>query len=663
MLLQLTVIIYTQRIAMLGRLFNTLALLLLFAVPDLHASSFTLNEPGNHELGQTIEYWQESLDRMPLEQVSKQTTWQAAATDKINLGFSTSPYWFKTAINNQQTHLDWFLRITYPPLDYINVYVCNSEIITNREQQCAISHWGDRLPFHKRVRFNPNYVIPVSFEPGMNYVYLEVITEGSYQLPISLTDKQTLDDYLSINDFFRGGYLTLMLAMMLYNFFVYSMTRSITYLFYSGFIFTFAIFHMTYEGSGFQFLWPRFPDFNQFAMPIAFVFNQVFTILFVVNFLNLKSIKRISNYFNALLGLSVLTLILIPIIPYKAFIPIQNLLSITITSSAFYFSLKYWRKKQSSARLFTIAWAVFITGTITANLRTLGVLPTNFFTQYGYQIGSFIEIILLSLALGKRIQRLQLDRIHAKQALVHEKQEKMIALQQLITGVCHEMNTPIGNISLSNSYLSDITDQFKNCAPSTLNASDFHERMEDQAIAISTIKSSTSALSSLTNIFRSMKIDEEEHPKSRFDLNPLILDKVNLFKHQIRFILDFPNQITINSYPSAFNLIFDQLIINSLDHYPKTNLSSLIISIKIQATNNKLHIIFSDNGKNLPEKELDQLFLPFFTKARGINKKLGLGMYQVKNIVTDLLNGTIESSTAETGGLQLSLSIPYDVQS
>jgi signal transduction histidine kinase len=652
---------------MLGRIFNILGLFLLFGISDLYAASFTVNKAGNHELSQAIEYWQETSERISLEQASQQPLWQASGTDNINLGFSSSPYWFKTTIDHQQTQLDWFIRIIYPPLDYINVYVCDREVITDREQQCQTSQLGDRLPFSQRERFNPNYVIPVSLAAGMNYIYLEVITEGSYQLPISLIDRQSLDNYLASNDFFRGGYLTLMLVMMLYNFFIYMMTRSKTYLFYSGFVFTFALFHMTYEGSGFQFLWPQHPEFNQYAMPIAFALNQIFTILFVVKFLNLKHIKRTNyHYFNTLLVLAIATLILVPIIPYKLFIPIQNFLSITITSSAFYLGLKYWRKKQSAARLFTIAWAVFITGVVTANLRTLGILPSNFFTQYGYQIGSFLEVILLSLALGERIQRLQQDRIHAKQALlqekqalVQEKQEKMFALQQLIAGVCHEMNTPIGNISLSNSYLSDMTDQLKEYDIATLQPSILLEHIEDQATAIGMIKSSTSALSSLTQIFRSIKIDEEDHPKTSFDVSQLIFDKVDSFKDKASFQLDLPKQLILNSYPSAFHLIFDQLIINSLDHYPKAQQASLIISINLQVINEELKIIFSDNGKNLPAEELEQLFLPFFTKARGVNKKLGLGMYQVKNIINDLLQGDIKPSTSKAGGLQLCLHLPY----
>lgn len=655
-------------------------LLIIVGSPNLYAASFTLNQAGNHEIGHTVEYWQENQLRKPLEEVSQQQDWKTHNSSDINLGFSQSPYWFKAVIDYQpdslerQIDLDWYIRITYPPLDYINVYLCDSETITKPAKQCQSAQLGDRIPFENRARFNPNFITPAVFSPGLNYLYIEVMTEGSYQLPISLIDKKSLDDYLAINDFFRGGYLTLMLSMMLYNFSVFFMTRSKTYLYYSAFILTFALFHMTYEGSGFQLLWPNAPSINTFAMPVAFAFNQIFTVLFVVNFLNLKSNVRINNYFNVLLGLAVLTLLLTPLIPYKVFIPIQNLLNITITSSAFFLGLRYWHRKQSAARLFTLAWAVFITGMITANLRTLGVLPGNFFTQYGYQVGSFIEIILLSLALGARIQRLQLDRIQAKHDLIHEKQEKMVELQQLIVGVCHEMNTPIGNITLSNSFLTDLGDQLKELDMATVQPSELHARINDQAVAIDTIKSSTLALSRLTHVFRNIKINEGDHPKRTFDLSALIIDKTTLFKTKIDieadcnsdgaskrsvlFNLMIPKCLVLTSYPTAFNLIFDQLITNSWDHYPTTQQYDLEVNIHITSSNDGISIIFSDNGAGLASGEIDQLFMPFFTTSRGSNKRLGLGMFQVKTMILELLNGTIEQSISETGGLQLTILIP-----
>ena len=646
---------------MIGRIFSILGLYLFVGASNLHAANFLLNSAGNHELGQMIEYWQDTPQRTPIEQISQQQDWQLSASENINLGFNPTSFWFKTVINNQATDLDWFIRISYPPLDFINVYVCTSEIVTDKDIQCQSSNWGDRLPFAQRVRSNPNFSIPVPLITGNNYLYLEVITEGSYQLPISLADKQTINDYFAINDFFRGGYLTLMLAMMIYNLFIYFMTRSTTYLLYSCFVFTFALFHMSYEGSGYQFLWPSFPSANQYAMPIAFAVNQIFTVLFIVKFLNLQHVNRTNYYyFISLLGIATLSLMLVPFIPYKIFIPFQNLLSIVITSSAFYLGLKYWRKKQSAARLFTIAWGVLITGLVTANLRSLGILPSNFFTLYGYQIGSFIEIILLSLALGERIQRLQIDRMHSKQELVHEKQEKMLALQQLVVGVNHEMNTPIGNINLSNSFLSDINNQLAASDVSTLSQSEFADYLEQQAIAISTIKSSSMTLSGLTHIFKSININEEEHPKDSFDLISLIKDKFEIENNPFEYQLEMPTKLVINSYPSAFNLIFDQLLSNSQDHYPQDELEQLSVIIKVKKSNKELRIVFSDNGKGLPAEEIEHLFLPFFTTARGTNKKLGLGMYLLKNIITDLLAGSIQASSSKDSGLELTICIPMD---
>lgn len=647
---------------MLGRILALWLVFLALGSANLNAEIFNLQQAGSHELSQHIEYLPDSPQTPSLMEVSRIKDWHRSESDNINLGFSPTPYWFKATINQQLIDLNWFIRISYPPLDLINLYVCQNEIVENIESDCVLSRTGDHLPFLQRERFNPNYVIPVDLSAGTNYLYIKVATEGSYQLPISLLDSQSLNDYLAINDFFRGAYLSLMLVMMLYNLFIFFMIRSPTYLLYSGFVFTFALFHMAYEGSGFQLLWPQWPEFNQFAMPIAFALNQIFTVLFIVKFLNIKrTSRRIYYYFNLLLALATATLILVPVIPYKLFIPIQNLLSITITGSAFYLGLRYWRLGQSSARLFTIAWAVLITGIVTANLRTLGILPSNFFTQYGYQIGSFVEILLLSLALGERIQRLQAERMSAKQALLHEKQERMTALHQLILGVSHEMNTPIGNIGLSNSFLTDINQDLKRSDLTQLSKSDLVNYIEQQGEAINMIEVSSQKLNSLTHVFRNISIKKKEHPEAEFDLVALIQDRALTFKEQIDFSLNLPSHLIINSHPSAFIMVINQLFDNVISHGNKTSAADHPrVEIDLAHNSENLILTISDNGEGLSEEERSQLFLPFFTKARGSGKKMGLGMYQVKNIITDLLNGSIEPAKAELGGLLVKIVLPLN---
>jgi len=636
--------------------------LALFVISLAHAEAprFDLQQAGNHELGQYIEYWQDTTTDTPLAKVSHLDQWQATSSDNINLGFSPSPFWFKTIINQQSTDLDWFIRITYPPLDRIELYLCKQEVISTIESECELTRTGDRIPFDQRERFNPNYIIALDLQPGANFLYIKVVTEGSYQLPISIIDEQNLNEYLAINNFFRGSYLTLMLVMMLYNFFIFIMTGSPTYIRYSGFVFTFALFYLTYEGSGFQFIWPQWPALNQYAMPIAFSLNLICLILFVVKFLNIKRTSLITyNYFNILLGLTAIALFLSPVIPYKLFITLMNILSMIITGSAFYFGLRYWRKGQSAARLFTIAWAVFIIGVVTANLRALGVIPSNFFTEYGYQIGSFIEILLLSLALGERIQRLQSERMIVKQALIQEKSDRMSALQQLIIGVSHEMNSPIGNIGLSNSFLIDIHQDFQKKNLDSLSKADLVEYLEQQQQALDNIESSTTTLTSLTQVFKSVAIKKRDHPALEFDFISLIQDRVLTFNERLTFQLSVPESLALHSHPSAFALVFNQLFENTIAHFPKNmGLDKPQVSIAVMQDEFSLKIEICDNGEGLDKAELAQLFLPFFTTARGSRKKMGLGMYQVKNIISDIFDGTIEASKPENGGLQLTITIP-----
>lgn len=645
---------------MLDRILLVVCVLLFIGSAHSHATRFELKQAGNHQLGQYIEYWEDTAADTSLIEVSHLEQWQATTSDNINLGFSPSPFWLRTIINHQTSDLDWFIRITYPPLDRIDLYLCKQAVISNIESECELTRTGDRIPFDHRERFNPNYIIPLDLQLGDNFLYIKVVTEGSYQLPITLIDEENLNEYLANNDFLRGGFLTLMLVMMLYNFFIYIMTGSPIYIRYSGFVFTFALFHLTYEGSGFQFLWPQWPALNQYAMPIAFALNLICLILFVVRFLNIKRTSIITyNYFNILLGVTTVALLLIPVIPYKLFITLMNFLSMIITGSAFYFGLRYWRKGQSAARLFTIAWAVFITGVVTANLRALGIIPSNFFTDYGYQIGSFIEILLLSLALGERIQRLQSERMVAKQALIQEKNDRMSALQQLIIGVSHEMNTPIGNISLSNSFLIDIHQDIKKKELELLSQDELLEYFDLQQQAMSTIESSTKTLSSLTQVFKSVAIKKRDHPALEFDLVSLIQDRVLTYNERLKFHLFLPDSFVFYSHPSAFALVFNQLFENALTHFPKdNNVENINISIALTHNENSLILVISDNGEGLGETELAQLFLPFFTKARGRRKKMGLGMYQVKNIMSDIFDGTIEAKTPKNTGLQLTIKIP-----
>ena len=70
------------------------------------------------------------------------------------------------------------------------------------------------------------------------------------------------------------------------------------------------------------------------------------------------------------------------------------------------------RAGQRSAKYFTLAFALFLTGSILYALKTATVLPSHFITEYAIQIGSVFQVILLSLALGDQAREVFEQRDH-----------------------------------------------------------------------------------------------------------------------------------------------------------------------------------------------------------------------------------------------------------
>src|SRR5690606_4371152 len=110
-----------------------------------------------------------------------------------------------------------------------------------------------------------------------------------------------------------------------------------------------------------------------------------------------------------------------------------------------------------------------------------------------------------------------------------------------------------------------------------------------------------------------------------------------------------PDDIEIRCPAGAFAQIFTNLIINSLIHGFE-NKQDGEIGITIERNDDKLVIVYRDNGKGLTQQQLDQLFDPFFT-TKVQQGGSGLGTHIIRNLVTQTLNGTVEAESEPGQGL------------
>ncbi|MDK2777373.1 MAG: sensor histidine kinase [Pseudomonadota bacterium] len=395
----------------------------LSARADGDAPLMTLDRAGDFSIGLYSQWLEDPGNQLQLADVLTSPDWQTSTQDGLNFGFSNSAYWLKTRVQVSYPER-WALWLRYSLLDYVDLYFCPADVTD--PAACSHQQAGDEITFADgRDIEHPNLILQTPLQAGGEYLLLmRVKTRGTYQIPASLVDSATLQHELLRNNIIRGGYYATMLVMGLYNLFIFFSTRVRSYLYYSAVTLTFLLFHMTYEGSAFQFFWPQNPDINHYALPLAFGINLIFLSLFVPNFLQLKKYSHtMYRLFRVYTAISVMSLVMMLLIPYQVIVPINNVLSIVMLLTALVVSILFWVRGHSGARYFTIAWAALITGLVLANARSLGWIPTNTFTLYAYQLGSFMEIILLSLALGERIVKLQNDQLEARKAMVKSQED------------------------------------------------------------------------------------------------------------------------------------------------------------------------------------------------------------------------------------------------
>lgn len=402
-----------------------LVLLALLAATNIQAleSELALTKPGHYSISPYTQWLEDKQANLSPLAALNSDQWQPTTGDGYNFGFSHSAYWLKTQVINS-TDKQWFYWIRYSLLDHVDLWICPTG--TTLARDCRHYKSGDLLPFnHQRYSDHPNQIFDLPLEPLTSYtLLLRVHTEGTNLIPASIIDSETMNHELLIDSLLRGAYYATMLVMALYNLMIFFTTRDRSYLHYSAFVLSILMFHMVYDGSAFQLLWPETPAINHYTIPIFLTLNILTLSLLVPQFLNLSlHSPTMFRVFRAYSAIAVVSLLMQPLLSYKMLVEILNLLILVITLTALFTGINFWLRGHISARFFTIAWAALTLGIMLSNARSFGFAPTNMVTLSAYQIGSFMQVILLSLALGERILQMQIDQIRARKELLKSQED------------------------------------------------------------------------------------------------------------------------------------------------------------------------------------------------------------------------------------------------
>lgn len=241
--------------------------------------------------------------------------------------------------------------------------------------------------------------------------------------------------------------------------------------------------------------------------------------------------------------------------------------------------------------------------------------------------------------------------------------EKMANLGELVSGVAHEINTPIGVSLTGITHLLDITNEIeKKYHSDNMTQEKFEEYLKISQEVSSSINLNLNRTAQLIKSFKQVAVDRESEIKRKFNLknyiDEILLSINNIIKKtNIKLNIECADNIEINSYPGAFSQVITNLITNSIRHAYKNDEHGKI-SISVLKEENNIVLTYNDDGCGIPKENLNKIFVPFFTTNRE-NGGTGLGLSIIYNIITKNLDGSIICTSEESVGTTFKIVIPF----
>jgi len=258
---------------------------------------------------------------------------------------------------------------------------------------------------------------------------------------------------------------------------------------------------------------------------------------------------------------------------------------------------------------------------------------------------------------------LTLDKLKATQDKLIES-EKMSALTTLVSGMAHQMNTPLGIAITSISLIEENINTFSEALrQGQIKRKSIESILNNVGEASKLALSSMDKTANLVSQFKKISAKLEGDEKQEFELiNHLIIQAEQIMGQLHNDQLEvnvYGSKVKISSYPTALNRVLSHLIHNSIEHgFCDTETPKIDIKIKKQP--NSVEIRYQDNGKGIDIEKISDIFTPFYTSKMG-SDNVGLGLSIVYNLVVQLMQGRITVESAENKGTIFSINLPIQL--
>lgn len=352
-------------------------------------------------------------------------------SDRIapGFGYTQNAYWVRFSVSNRTDHgITWYLQQRYPLINYLDLYM-PSGAGPDRYRAIKTGTW---LPFSRRPLPHRTFVFPLKTPSWTTETYyMRYESQGAMNITLHAFSPDEFQDARDSESILIWILVGIFLIMILYNFILFLSFREVSYFYYVLYLASFLSLFLSIEGISYQYLWPNAVWWGTYNKPI-FVSMTVFAIgLFMRNFAKTRELfPYIDRGFIAFICMGFAAAVISPFVSFRLGMSGTVLLTVINAIFAILASIYMSIKKSRPAQFLLASFCLFMVGAILYPLKSFGIIPDTFVTNYSIEFGAALQITILSLGLADRIYTMRKELEASTQTLeekVNERTEELLS--------------------------------------------------------------------------------------------------------------------------------------------------------------------------------------------------------------------------------------------
>ncbi|EAR07603.1 sensor histidine kinase [Reinekea blandensis] len=240
--------------------------------------------------------------------------------------------------------------------------------------------------------------------------------------------------------------------------------------------------------------------------------------------------------------------------------------------------------------------------------------------------------------------------------------EKLVSLGTLVSGIAHEVNTPLGISITASSHLEEELRRTQiELTDNRLTKSGFENFLNECNETVALLTGNLNRAAELIKSFKKVAVDQSSDKVRLVELHTYIDEIVLSLRPRLkRTDIEVHNEvdplIEVILSPGALAQIITNLIMNSVIHAFNDGEQPGNIWLSASEQEDQLILTYADDGSGMDAQTLKHVYDPFFTTRRSEGGS-GLGMNIVYNLVTSKLNGSIDTQSQPGQGVTIRMAI------